>query len=156
MRAYADTNFLISLYLEVGDFERATATVTEAQIQGMETLPISPLLAIEMTNAFQLHVHHSHRQGQWRVAPELAGAVQAMFEEDLRSGMLYREEEMPWAPLRAAAQELAHRHTAKHGFRTYDLLHVATARLLGCDFFWSFDHKARKLATLEGLKVNSL
>jgi predicted nucleic acid-binding protein len=156
MRAYADTNFLVSLYLEVGEFERATAVVEEAQSLGMEALPMPPLLSIELINAFQLHVYFSHRQGQWRVPPELAGAVQAMFEEDLRSGTLYCEEDIPWPQLRAATHELALRLTAKHGFRTYDLLHVATARLLGCDTFWSFDEKARNLARLEGLAVNTL
>ena len=35
-----------------------------------------------------------------------------------------------------------------------DILHVASALLLGCDTFWSFDVKALKLAKLEGLKTN--
>lgn len=50
-------------------------------------------------------------------------------------------------------EELALRHTAKHGFRTYDLLHVASALALECDTFWSFDPKASKLAQLEGLST---
>ena len=58
------------------------------------------------------------------------------------------------ALLEEAFHTLAHRHTARHGFRTYDILHVATALLLGCDTFWSFDAKAKKLAKLEGLKTN--
>jgi hypothetical protein len=45
------------------------------------------------------------------------------------------------------------RHTAKHGFRTYDLLHVSSALLLKCDTFWSFDPKANRLAGLEGLET---
>ncbi len=44
-------------------------------------------------------------------------------------------------------------YTASHGFRTYDLLHVSSALLLHCDVFWSFDPKANKLASLEGLKT---
>jgi len=44
----------------------------------------------------------------------------------------------------------------KHGFRTYDLLQVASALLLGCDTFWSFDGRARKLAKLEGMKVDPM
>jgi predicted nucleic acid-binding protein len=51
-------------------------------------------------------------------------------------------------------RELSNRHTAKGGFRTYDILHVASALVLGCDTFWSFDAKAKKLAKLEGLAVN--
>jgi predicted nucleic acid-binding protein len=39
-------------------------------------------------------------------------------------------------------------------FRTYDLFHVASALVLRCDTFWSFDAKARKLAQFEGLTTN--
>lgn len=55
--------------------------------------------------------------------------------------------------LEAQFEELALRHTAEHGFRTYDLLHVASALLLRCDTFWSFDPKASRLARLEGLEI---
>ncbi len=34
-----------------------------------------------------------------------------------------------------------------------DRLHVASALVLRCDTFWSFDPKASKLAALAGLKV---
>jgi predicted nucleic acid-binding protein len=57
------------------------------------------------------------------------------------------------AELQVQFEELALRHTASHGFRTYDLMHVASALLLKCDAFWSFDPKASRLASLEGLKV---
>jgi predicted nucleic acid-binding protein len=60
---------------------------------------------------------------------------------------------MSLAELEQQFEELALRHTAKHGFRTYDLLHVASALVLKRDTFWSFDPKASKLAALEGLKV---
>jgi predicted nucleic acid-binding protein len=51
-------------------------------------------------------------------------------------------------------ESLALRHTARHGFRTYDLLHVASALVLGCTTFWSFDERARRLARLEGFQTN--
>jgi len=50
-------------------------------------------------------------------------------------------------------QELSLRHTARHGFRTYDILHFSSALLLRCDTSWSFDPKASKLAKLEGLNI---
>ena len=61
-----------------------------------------------------------------------------------------RPAQAPYSRLKEQFEELALRHTAKHGFRTYDLLHVASALLLGCDTFWSFDAKAKKLAKLAG------
>jgi predicted nucleic acid-binding protein len=50
-------------------------------------------------------------------------------------------------------EDLALRHTAKHGFRAYDILHVSSALTLKCHTFWSFDKRASKLAKLEGLTV---
>ena len=38
---------------------------------------------------------------------------------------------------------LRHRRVAK-----YDILHVSSALVLGCDTFWSFHTKAKKLAKL--------
>jgi len=51
-------------------------------------------------------------------------------------------------------EKLSQRHTAKHGFRTYDMLHVASALTLQCTHFFSFDKKALDLAQLEGLTTN--
>jgi len=60
---------------------------------------------------------------------------------------------IPVSELEQQFEELSLRHTARRGFRTYDLLHVASALALKCGMFWSFDPKASKLAALEGLKV---
>ena len=60
---------------------------------------------------------------------------------------------LPEIGLAMEAVRIARRHTARHGFRTYDLMHVASALLLGCRNFWSFDEKVRKLAALEGLQI---
>ncbi|MBI5801855.1 MAG: hypothetical protein HZA92_14175 [Verrucomicrobia bacterium] len=57
------------------------------------------------------------------------------------------------AALERQVEELLLRHTSKHGFRSFDLLHVSQALLLGCDTFLSFDQKANKLAQLEGMKL---
>lgn len=80
--------------------------------------------------------------------------AEAEFLKDAEDGLLMREQPLPLDDLEAVFDMLAHRHTAKHGFRAYDLFHVASAVLLGCDTFWSFDAKAKKLARLEGLNTN--
>ena len=59
------------------------------------------------------------------------------------------------ATLERQFEELSLRHTAKYGFRTYDLLHVASALIFDCDTFWSFDTKASRLAKLEGLEIRN-
>jgi predicted nucleic acid-binding protein len=63
-------------------------------------------------------------------------------------------QELSSSEWRIVFEELSLRHSAKKGFRTYDILHVAAALCLGCDTFWSFDRKSRDLARLEGLATN--
>jgi predicted nucleic acid-binding protein len=43
--------------------------------------------------------------------------------------------------------------TQTQGGRAFDVLHVATAKLLGADTFLSFDGRQRDLAGLAGLTV---
>lgn len=156
MRPYADTNFLVSLYLNVGAYELARSQVTEAFARQSDALPITSLLWAETTNAFELHVHLARHGGQWRTTPETSAAATASFEDHVRQQGIYFACDVSWGELRREFRVLSQRHTAKHGFRTYDILHVAQARLLGCDEFWSFDGKARLLAELEGFRLNAL
>lgn len=77
------------------------------------------------------------------------------FEDDLKRGKLLRPVVCALEDIAGRFEVLSARHTARHGFRTYDILHVASALELGCDTFWSFDQKALKLAKLEGLQTNA-
>ncbi len=108
-----------------------------------------------MTNALQRLVFES-RQGtqQLRATPEAVMIAEAEFLKEIEAGDSIAERSVDVADLEGVFDLLAHRHTAKHGFRTYDILHVASALILGCDTFWSFDVKALKLAKLEGLSTN--
>jgi hypothetical protein len=95
-----------------------------------------------------------HRNaGQTFISPEQAALAYANFRGDVESAEFLRAMAIPAEELEHQFEELALRHTARHGCRTYDLLHVASALLLRCDHFWSFDPKASKLAALEGLKT---
>ncbi len=108
---------------------------------------------MEICNALQLHVFQGRGGGQKRVTPEQAAAALAVFRDDLQRRVLLRSVTVATADLEQQFEDLSLRHTAKHGFRTYDLLHVSSALLLGCDTFWTFDPKARRLAELEGFET---
>ena len=109
-----------------------------------------------ITTAIEHCVFTSRTSGQFRVTPEAAGAAHAMFADDIEQGAFLATVALEANDLKQAAKALALRHTARSGFRTYDLLHVASALLLGCDMFWSFDLKARGLAVAEGLALNPI
>ncbi|MEY5010397.1 MAG: hypothetical protein RLZZ253_1536 [Verrucomicrobiota bacterium] len=148
---YADTNFFTNTLVDMSHRFEAEGLLAECT----ESLPVTWLHRVEVVNALQQCVFLT-RQGmqQMRVTPELAAVVEAHFFEDVEAGIRYRQAAIFPESVEALFQTLSLRHTANEGFRTYDLLHVSSALFLGCDTFWSFDTKARKLAKLEGLLVN--
>jgi predicted nucleic acid-binding protein len=60
---------------------------------------------------------------------------------------------LPLADMAAESVRLANQHTRAHGYRIFDMMHVACALLLGADTLLSFDADQRTLAKAEGLKV---
>ena len=153
MIPYADTNLLVRVYLRQADTEEALRLVDGMKGRNLRSLPITWRHRLELLNALQLHVFSGRSPGQTFVSPEQAALAQASFQDDLTKESFVRNAVVSIDELERQFEELALRHTARHGFRTYDLLHVASALALKCDTFWSFDSKATKLAALEGLKV---
>jgi predicted nucleic acid-binding protein len=153
MKAYADTNFFSRIYLRLSESEEAVSLLEQAQTEAGSPLPVTWLHRLETINAFQLHVFTGKVRGQTRITLEQAAAAQAAFRADLAQPSFLQPVHLDLAELETQFEELALRHTANHGFRTYDLLHVASALILACDAFWSFDPKASKLAALEGLRI---
>jgi len=156
MKPYADTNFLTRLYLSLPGTDEAIAEMDRLQTEGKQALPITWHHRLETMNAFQLMVFTSNQSArQPRVTPEQAAAATAIFQSDLTNSSFFLQIVLPLNDVERKFEELALRHSAKHGFRTYDLLHVASALILKCDAFLSFDSKASRLAALEGLGIRS-
>jgi predicted nucleic acid-binding protein len=153
MTPYADSNFFTRFYLDLPETNRAVELVQRASALAAQTLPITWLHRLEVVNALQLHVFGGRQHGQPSITAEQAAIGQAKFREDLARTDLLRQSVLSQDQLQSAFEDLSLRHTARHGFRTYDILHVASALLLGCDTFWSFDTKASRLAKLEGLRT---
>ena len=156
MKPYADTNFFTRLYLSLPESAQADRLVEQAKSKGAPPLPITWLHQMELTNAFELSVWLSKQGGQPRVTPQNAAVALETFKTDLASEIFLCSATVDVSALTSLFEEVASRHTAKHGFRTYDILHVVAARLLGCDRFFSFDAKANKLGQIEGLEVGPL
>jgi predicted nucleic acid-binding protein len=153
MKPYADTNFLVRCYLRSEALPAPRTDLERLQAAG-GTFPVTWVHRLEVPNAFQLHVFAWKSLGQTRVTGEMAAAAQARFQEDcVQPASILRPAVIGLADLERHFLELCLRHTGRHGFRTYDLLHVTSALLFGCDEFWSFDLKATHLARLEGMKT---
>lgn len=154
MKAYLDANFLVRLYLEAHGGEEARQSLQSSEVRKAWPLPVSTLTRMEVANALQRTVFESRTGGKRSVTAEIATVAEADFSDDLKSAVFIHSAHLSLEDLESQFADLVARHTAKHGFRTYDILHVASALHLGCDTFWSFDAKALKLAHLEGLKTN--
>ena len=153
MKPYADSNFFTKFYLVLPDSELASKLMAIAAEGDTLPLPITWLHRLEVVNALQLQVFSGRMHGQSRITPEQASIAQASFRHDLGRSDFLRSALLSHDQVLNKFEDISLRHTARHGFRTYDIVHVASALLLECDTFWSFDKKAARLAKLEGLKV---
>jgi len=154
MTVYADANLLARFYLDYDVAGDARALLTRPRARHGKPLPVTTLLRMELMNALRRLVFETRNGGQWRVTAEMIAAAWGDFEEDLEAGVLFRPVVITLEEIAAEFASLVGRHTARHGFRTYEILHVASALHMGCNTFWSFDKKALQLAKLEGLKTN--
>lgn len=154
MKPYADTNLFTNLWLNLSHTTEASQLLVKFRDCG-GVLPVTLLHKLELMNAFQRLVFESRHGNQAiRVSSEAAMETAANFHSELDAGEFLKIQTIPDETLETIFERLAYRHTPSHGFRTYDVMHVASAIAIGCDTFWSFDAKARKLASLEGLKIN--
>ncbi len=139
MRVYADTSFLVSLYLT--DIHSPEA---ERRLAEHLRLWLTPLHRAECAHAISQQVF------QHRISATVADKVYQAFEADRRSAV-WLEVPVPDAAFDLAV-ELGRRCGPRIGCRTLDTLHVASALELKADRFWTFDERQAKLADAEGLK----
>ena len=137
----ADTSFLISYY---GDDLNSEAT--RAQMSRATALTIHAVSDFEITNALRLLVFRG------KITVTQRETWLETYRADLRCGALIVEP-VSLSSVFQAAEEISAKDTEKGGYRAYDILQVAAAKLLGVTDFWSFDGKQRALAQAEGLKV---
>lgn len=139
---YADTSFLVSLYVQDANSAKAVARVGK-----LLPLVLTPLLQHELRNALRLCV--------FRRQITTAQREQALrdLEQDIEDGVLH---EMPldWAKAFQYAEILGRDHTEKTGGRGMDILHVASAQALQVKRFITFDDRQRELAKQVGFAVS--
>ncbi len=139
MIGYADTSFLVSLYLP--DVQSPSAW---AAMKPRPSLLLTPLHELELVNAIQLAVFRK------LISKTQSKAVLRNFQQD-RSGV-FALAPMPIESY-ARAEQLARRHTLTLGTRSLDILQVATALVLKPDVFFTFDERQRRLARVKRLRV---
>ena len=141
MSIYADTSFLVSLYVLDMNSARAAASMKRAGLP----IVISAFGGLELVNAISLRVFRRE------LSAAEAKSAHSLIRKDLQAGVL-EIKPMPGAAFERAKQ-IARRRTPRLGTRTIDVLHVALALQCGADTFYTFDLRQAKLAVAEGLTL---
>ena len=141
MTPYADTSFLAALYVLDQHSAAAAAQMKRVKLP----LALSALGELELTNALALRVFRKE------LSAAHIKAAHALFTRDCAEGVLAIQ------PMRASvytvAKQISRKQTPRLGTRTLDVLHIASALVLGADTFYTFDERQAKLAVAEGLAV---
>ena len=145
MNTYADTSFFFSLYASDVNSAKADAWRQANPLP----LPFTAFHRLELRNAFGLAIF------QKRLTPQEGQAAWREVESDLAAG-LPRPRGGLWHRVLLEAENISQNHTPNIGGRTLDIIHVATAKLVGTSEFCSFDSRQTNIASRVGLTVTIL
>ncbi len=143
MIAYADTGFLVSLYLD----ESTTARAQAEMASHAQAVLITDFVLLEFRNALNLAVLRKRITMAERLATWVG------LERNMAQGVFIRCAVDPQR-LYALGMELSDRYSSVHGTRTLNLLHVAAAMILEAKVFFTFDSRQRAAALGEGMRVH--
>jgi predicted nucleic acid-binding protein len=142
LKTYADTSFLVRIYLSQSDSPKALAFMRDFR----EPLPFTPLHRHEMRNALRLAVFRKE------ITTERRSAAFADIDSDLVDGILAHVP-VRWTDAFREAEDLGKTHTEALGIRALDLLHTGIALTLGAKRFLTFDARQAELAEAAGLNI---
>ncbi len=142
MIAYADTNFLFSLY--VPDAHSAAAST-------MMRRTMLPIISLDL-GEFEFANAVCGRVFTKDLRPHDVQELLDLFSKDIAKGIL-RLTPLSTAVL-ARGRQVARSHTPKLGTSGLDVLHVASALVYGADLFFTFDRRQAALAAAVGLQTS--
>jgi predicted nucleic acid-binding protein len=141
LSAYADTSFLFSVYVADLNTAKALPLIRSASF---------PLLATPLT---EFALENAIWQRQFRrelTSAEIKASIGA-FRKDLANSLFDMKPFSAETPHKASL--ISARQTPRLGTWSLDVLHVASAIVLGAEDFYTFDQSQAKLADAEGLVV---
>jgi predicted nucleic acid-binding protein len=141
---YPDTSFLIPMYT----LEPQAPQVYRYLAEATPVLFFTPFHRLEFRTAIRVRVFRKS------LTPEQLHTALRNSEEDLLNGIL-QHTPLVWAEALREAERLGEAHLTETGVRSGDLLHVASAVVLGAREFVTFDQRQTKLARRAGLKVKA-
>ncbi|WCJ58027.1 type II toxin-antitoxin system VapC family toxin [Fontisphaera persica] len=143
MKAYADSSFIVALYLQQQSSAKAIALMERYG----QALPFTPWHRLEVRNAIRLAVF------QKLVDPAQAKTQLKQLDTDLKEQALLTHTPIDWTDVLREAEKLGAAHNETIGCRSADLFHVAAATEAGCDTFFTLDDRQAAMAKAAGLTV---
>ncbi len=139
---YADSSFLASLYLPDAQSAAANSFLAKAQTP----LAFTSFNRVELRNLLRNMV------ARGEATSSTVAKTFPLIESDLNEGLLI-EKALDLGKLLKLAEQLSSRHGEKFVIRCVDLLHVASAHVLGIQVFLTFDRQQAVFARQSGLSV---
>lgn len=140
MSAYADSSFIVSLYIT----DAHSPDARRRQKAG------PPIILTPFHRAEWAHVLAQH-QFRGSLSSADARGVDLQLAADVDAGV-FVESHFPQEAFELCA-DLARKHGAGLAMRSLDSLHVACALELNAEQFWTYDERQAKLAKAQGLKI---
>jgi predicted nucleic acid-binding protein len=142
MSDYADSGFVCSLHAPDAHTPRAIARMTRQRAPILFT----GLNRLEVRNALRLRVFRNEITAEQR---ELS--IQAMLSDLAAQVFVFANP--VWPEVLLESERLSAQYSEELGTRSLDILHVASALVLGAKEFLTFDQRQASLAAAVGLKV---
>jgi predicted nucleic acid-binding protein len=143
VKAYADSSFIVALYLQ-----QQSTSIAAAFLQRLgEPLPFTPLHRLEVRNSIRAQVFRR------QIDSAESKALLKQLEQDLRDQTALIHAPIDWVSAFREAERLSAAHGESIGCRSADVFHVAAAIDWGADRFLTFDVRQEKMAKAEGLVV---
>jgi predicted nucleic acid-binding protein len=145
VKAYFDTSFITKWYLPEADSAEALRIRARFAPPGM----LTHLHRLEIITAWQLKVFRRE------ISSQLVEGAWSHLEQDVADGVW----ELPaydLAQVFSRAESLSRQYSSNLGTRSLDVLHVASALVLGAPAFVTADARQARLAKAAGMRVTSL
>ena len=143
MKAYADSSFIVALYLQQQSSAKAIALMERYG----QALPFTPWHRLEVRNAIRLAVFQKAIDGAQ------AKTQLKQLDTDLKEEALLMHTPIDWTDVFRETEKLGAAHNETIGCRSADLFHVAAATEAGCDTFFTLDDRQTAMAKMAGLTV---
>jgi predicted nucleic acid-binding protein len=147
MICYCDSSFFLP-QLYTSYLQDSAAEIAGEIESALAYVPLTILTRMEVIQALRFEAWlHKHDRTKGMPPTRVNDSLNLFFAE---LGGLFQIVEADWNKVFARAEALS-RSTQDKGWRTMDILHVATAVISGAKTFYSFDRQQNELARSEGM-----